>query len=41
MITTEELEAELAKAWTIDNLAVYGDHLMSLGDPRGGHLRQA
>lgn len=34
-VTTRELEAELARAWTIDNLAVYGDHLLALGDPRG------
>jgi len=33
--TTTDLEATLSEAWTLDNLAVYGDHLMSLGDPRG------
>ncbi len=35
MTTTATLEAELRRAWTLDNLAVYGDHLQQLGDPRG------
>ncbi len=35
MTTTAEIEAALADAWTLDNLAVYGDHLQQLGDPRG------
>jgi hypothetical protein len=30
-----ELERELATQWSRDHLAVYGDHLQALGDPRG------
>ncbi len=31
----DELEAALAAGWDRDTLAVYADHLQSLGDPRG------
>lgn len=31
----ERLEAELAAAWDADTLAVYADHLLAEGDPRG------
>lgn len=35
MTTEAELERELATAWSRDLLAVYADHLQTLGDPRG------
>jgi hypothetical protein len=31
----DDLEAALRASWSTDTLAVYADHLMSLGDPRG------
>lgn len=31
----EDLEAAVRAAWDRESLAVYGDHLMSIGDPRG------
>src|SRR5438552_7266092 len=33
--TLDELEATLRARWDRETLAVYGDHLMSAGDPRG------
>jgi len=34
-VSSEELERELATAWSRDLLAVYADHLQGTGDPRG------
>jgi hypothetical protein len=33
--TRHELEQALRTAWSAETLAVYGDHLQRLGDPRG------
>jgi len=34
-VILHELEHSLRASWSTDTLAVYADHLMSLGDPRG------
>jgi hypothetical protein len=35
MAVIDDLEAVLAASWTDDTLAIYGDHLQTIGDPRG------